>query len=162
MIKFKYTLNLKTSLKSIFVFVISAFVFFDMRKSFLLTHTNDHWGLVLISFGVFVNYSFIVMGFYFVFLNYHNKNNRIVFYDHSIVIPGFLKLFKEIEVENSEIILVEVFGNQKFKFVKIQLINGKKYEFSSEFFSSKEDFNNFIEVLKSKFGDLVVYGSQLE
>lgn len=148
---FKYNLNLKTSLRSIFVFVVIAFIFFDMRKSYLVTHAASDWGVGLINLGILVCILFILTGFFLVFLNFYHQNNRVVVKeDCIIIIPGILRIFKEVEIKYSDILKIEKIENREIKIIKFQLKDGKKHEFISALFDGDNDFITFYEMLKNK------------
>lgn len=151
---FKYNLNLKTSLKSIFVFVVIAFIFFDMRKSYLVTHAASDWGVGLINLGILVCILFILTGLFLVFLNFYHQNNRVVVKEDCIIVPGILRIFKEVEIKYSEILKIEKIENREIKIIIFQLRDGKKYEFISALFDEDNDFITFYEILKNKIESL--------
>lgn len=147
----KYNLDLKTSIKGGVAFAVGLYVFFDMKKSYLLTHDRNDPGVWLINLGILVCFLFILICVYSVFSRFFcHKNHRIVFKENMLIIPGFLRVFKEIEINYLDIVAIEKIDNRAIQIIVIQLSHGKKYEFFSTLFDGSDDFKTFYEVLKRK------------
>lgn len=152
---FKYNLKLKTSFKGFITFLVCLFIFFDMKKSYLLTHDSNDPGVWLINLSIFVCFLFILFCVYSVFSRFfYHKNHRVVFKENILIIPGFLRIFKEVEIKFSEIIKIELIENREIKIIKFQLRDNRKYEFVNAMFDSNDEFITFYEMLKSKIATI--------
>lgn len=149
--EFSYKLNLKLSIKIICVSILGELIFVDMRNGFLEVHRNNYLGLSLIYIGMVVMGVFILGGCLSILGIILSYNNRVVLREEGLKLPGFLRLFKEIEVKYSEIKEVENLVNlRKEKILEIHTVQGKKHELLSSLFSSMEKFDEFSELLELK------------
>lgn len=129
--------------------------FLRYEKSYLLTHDRNDIGVWLINLGILVCILFILICVCSVFSRYFcHKNHRVVFKENILIIPGFLRVFKEVEINFPDIVAIEKIENHEIKIIKFQLRDGKKYEFMNALFDGDDDFIKFYEILKNKVESL--------